>query len=648
MASRRVFVGPELEGSGSSFLGENGLFRSSDDGASWTQVLPDVFPDFAYGVDDIGLDNSGNLWVSTGSNTFGDFGGDIFKCNDGTCDQTTDFTKMYDASDNMYETVERTVLAIAPGNTNYLYAIAANFNGKEDIEFFIKTTNGGTNWSNLTIPLNTEPNGGCHVEMNQHFTNGQGTYDLCMTVHPTDENLVLLGGIDVYRTLDGFTNTTHVGSWTNGGSPCDQVIHADHHTFVFRPGSSNEVIFGNDGGVYYSANAGDATATPTFAHHVQDYNVSQLYAADLSPTSGAAEYIGGLQDNGTQDWDGGNPSTSEANGGDGAFCHIDQNEPNIQISSYIYNDFGITTDDWTTPYTQVNPVTGTGRFINPSDYDDINNVLYSGSNADQICRVLNIGTTNDLTDEISIGGAALGGKQATTFKVDPNTSTTLYIGTDGGKIYKILNANGGSLSSSDISTGLPTGWISSIDIESGNSLHMIVTYSSFGVAHVWESTDGGTSWANIQNNLPDIPVRWGIFSPNSNDQFFLATDLGVWSTEDLNGSSTDWGVTNAGLAHVRVDMLKARTSDNTMAVATFGRGLYTFMFSTNPCPPNLTVLDNPAIGTYVALDNLSTNTGGPVKVINDAVFRAGNAIDLHNNFEVLVGATFEARIAGCP
>lgn len=648
VASRRAYVGEAGAGT-PTFLGENGLWRSADNGATWTQVLPEAFPDYAYGVDDIGLDNSNNLWVATGSNTYGDQGGDIFQCTDGTCDETGDFTKKYDASDNTYETVERTVLALAPDNSNYVYAIAANNSGKMDIEYFIKSTNGGTTWTNLTIPLNTEPNGGCHVEMNQHFTNGQASYDLCMTVHPTDENLVLLGGIDVYRTLDGFTNTTHVGSWTDGGtSPCDQVIHADHHTFVFRPGNSNEVIFGNDGGVYYSSNSGDATATPTFAHRVKDYNVCQLYAADLSPTGGAAEYIGGLQDNGTQDWDGGSPSTSEANGGDGAFCHIDQNQPDIQISSYIYNDYGITTDDWATPYTQVSPTTGTGRFINPTDYDDMNNVLYSASDADEICRVLNVGTTNDLTDNISVGGSALGGKQATTFKVDPNTATTLYVGTDGGKVFKILNANGGSLSSTDISGGLPAGWVSSIDVETGNSQHMIATISSYGVGHIWETTNGGTNWTNIQNNFPDIPVRWGIFSPTSFGQVFLATDLGVWSTEDLDGASTDWAVTNAGLANVRVDMLKSRASDKTIVVATFGRGLYTFKFATDPCPPTLVVTDNPAIGTYVALNNLSSNSAGAVRVINDAVFRAGSAIDLHNDFEVLLGATFEANIAGCP
>ncbi|MBK8503643.1 MAG: hypothetical protein IPL46_16400 [Saprospiraceae bacterium] len=402
--------------------------------------------------------------------------------------------------------------------------------------------------------------------------------------------------------------------------------------------------------MYFSTNAGKSTGTPTFSHHVKDYNVSQLYAADLSPTAGATEYIGGLQDNGTQDWDVGNgQTTTEANGGDGAYCHIDQDQPMIQISSYIYNDYGVTTDEWTTPYTQVSPTNGNGRFINPTDYDDANNILYGASNANQICRVLNIGTTNSITDEIVIGGAALGNRQATTFLVDKNTATTLYVGNDDGKVFKILNANGMSLTSTNISNGLSAStWVSSIDVEVGNSNHMLVTLSNFGVVSVGINGWRCHPWINVEGNLPDIPVRWGIFSPMNNDQAILATDMGAWSTDNLDGASTNWGITNVGLANVQVDMLKSRSSDSTIVAATFGRGLYTAKLDPVPCyQQNLVVTNNPAVGLYAASVMVSSNPAGIVQVTTNATFQAGTAIDLNNLFEVISGAVFEAKIAGC-
>lgn len=651
LACKRVYVGPDLEDNPGMnyYYGLGGLFRSADNGANWTQVIPDNDGMTTPTVDDIGLDASGNLWASTGENDYGDKGGDIYRCTDGTCDVKTDFTKMYDASANGHTTVQRTVIALAPSDVNTIYAVSARTNGNEDVAYFIKSVNGGTTWSALTIPKNYDLDN-CTEISNEHFTRSQGTYDLVMTVHPTNPSLALLGGIDMFRTLDGFTNTTHVGSWYQGLAPCDQVIHADHHAIVFRPGNSNEVVFGNDGGIYYSTNAGNSTETPSFAHHVKDYNVSQLYAADLSPTAGAAEYLAGLQDNGTQDWDTANGQmTVDINGGDGAYCHIDQNQNMLQIAAYVYNNYAVTTDEWANK-TQVFPTVQSGRFINPSDYDDINNILYAASGADRICRVLNIGTTNNLSDSLLIGGAGLGGRQATTFKVDKNTATTLYIGTDDGKVFKVVNANGGGLTSTSISTGLPAQtWISSIDVEAGNSNHMLVTISNFGVASVWESTDGGANWMNVEGNLPDIPVRGGIFSPINNDQVILATDMGAWSTDNLNGGSTNWGITNTGLANVRVDMLKYRLSDTTVVMATFGRGLYTAKLTpAGPCPPNLVVTDNPAIGTYAASVMVSSNPAGTVQVTTNAIFQAGTAIDLYNNFEVISGATFEAKIDGCP
>jgi hypothetical protein len=107
---------------------------------------------------------------------------------------------------------------------------------------------------------------------------------------------------------------------------------------------------------------------------------------------------------------------------------------------------------------------------------------------------------------------------------------------------------------------------------------MLITYSNYGATSVFETYTANATiptWTAVEGNLPDMPVRWAMFDPRNPDWALLATELGVWSTADLNGSSTDWQPTNTGLANVRVDMLQYRASDRTIAAATHGRGLFT-------------------------------------------------------------------------
>jgi len=71
-----------------------------------------------------------------------------------------------------------------------------------------------------------------------------------------------------------------------------------------------------------------------------------------------------------------------------------------------------------------------------------------------------------------------------------------------------------------------------------------------------------------------MPVRWALFNPNNTSQVLLATEAGVWSTDNLNGASTVWGASNSGMGNIRTDMLQYRSSDNLVVAATHGRGLF--------------------------------------------------------------------------
>ncbi|MBK7761872.1 MAG: T9SS type A sorting domain-containing protein [Bacteroidetes bacterium] len=111
-----------------------------------------------------------------------------------------------------------------------------------------------------------------------------------------------------------------------------------------------------------------------------------------------------------------------------------------------------------------------------------------------------------------------------------------------------------------------------------------MSYSNYGITSIFESINGGLNWQSVEGNLPDMPVRGIMLHPDSNDMAFIATELGVWSTTNLNGDSTEWTQTNSALANVSVDELQYRASDHVIAAATHGRGLFT---ATIPHTPNL-------------------------------------------------------------
>ena len=58
----------------------------------------------------------------------------------------------------------------------------------------------------------------------------------------------------------------------------------------------------------------------------------------------------------------------------------------------------------------------------------------------------------------------------------------------------------------------------------------------------------------------------------------VATELGIWTTDNFNSTTPVWGPSNTNLAHTRCDMLYYRAADKMIAVATHGRGIFTTDF----------------------------------------------------------------------
>ncbi len=538
----------------------NGVQRSQDGGTSWTAVLNGSDPNAntSRAADlEIGADNT--IYASLG--IFSE--GDIFRSTTGNSGSWTHLT----GGGNGFPTsgINRIELATAPSNANVLYAISTSGTVVEGI---YSSVDQGSNWSSEALPNDADT--GIPAS---DFSRGQAWYDLIAQVDPNDADHLYVGGVDLFHSFDGGGTWQQVSHWYGGFGFTE--VHADQHAIAFKPGSSTEVVFGNDGGIAYTANG--TAATPSFTIHNDDYNVTQYYACAIHPTAATNWYLAGAQDNGTQRYNAaGINSTSEVSGGDGCFTHIDQTDPTYQLSSYVYNNYYRSTNGGAS----FGNIGGdnSGFFVNPTDYDNNEDILFGARNGTTLRRIAGISGTL-VTDNVTI--PSLSGT-ATAIAVSPHTlgSTTLFVASGGGQILKVTNADGTAASTdADPSGTLPGGTISCIEIgDSENDL--IVTFSNYGLNSVYHTSNGGTTWTSIEGNLPDMPVRWALFNPDDNNEVILATEVGVWSCADISVGSPNWVPSNTGLANVRVDMLQMRTSDNQVAAATHGRGLYTGYFFT--------------------------------------------------------------------
>lgn len=529
-----------------------GLQRSTDGGTTFNKVL-------GTGLGITGAVSNQCYDVDIAAN------GDVYATLDGSIHKSTNAGATWGAAQTAPVTLGRVELACAPSDANYVYALVENGSVVNGI---LRTTNGGTTWTSRTEPADADP--GCPAA---DFSNGQAWYDLTIAVDPNHRDSVFVGGLDIFKSADGAATWTQIGHWYGGfGFP---YVHADQHNIVFKPGSSSIAYFTNDGGVFRTANAD--VAAPTMVDKGLNYVTSQFYACALHPTAFSSYCLGGTQDNGTHQFTQAVlQNTTEVTGGDGAFCHIDQDQPQFQFTQYVFNDYFRSADggnSWT------NITASGGQFINPTDYDDVNNRMYCARNNNEYLRWDDPQTGATFT---TVAAAGFGG-QVSAVKVSPNTSNRVFFGITNGDVFRVDNANTGAPTITNISTAsLPTAYLTCVEVETGNDNHIILTYSNYGVNSVWETTNGGTVWTSVEGNLPDMPVRWALFNPGNSDQVVLATELGVWSTDNLNAGATVWGSSNTGLANVRVDMLQLRTSDNFMIAATHGRGMFSSDAFTTP------------------------------------------------------------------
>ena len=569
-----------------------GLWRSADGGATWTQVMDTTSNGTPYEIMDLDMGSDNRLWAGSRTNVYGDGGGDIFYSDDGT-----NWTR---ASLGFIGSGNRTIIAVAPSDPNTVYGMVASRDTRK-IQWIVKTTDSGANWTFYTAggsdPFPIDANGDVLGD-----ANGQAGYDLSLGVDPSDPNTVYAGELDIFKTTDAGASWTQV---TGGGSGTASM-HVDQQNL--KTITSNEIIFSNDGGIFYTNDAG-----VTVSNRNTGYNVSQFYSVALHPDAGSQYVIGGTQDNGTWTISAtGIQSGSRVVGGDGAYTHIDQVDPSYQFTATTYNTIYRSTNGGSSfsLYANHDASDGgdTGFFINPSTIDPTNQAFYSAVDASTILRLNNYATLADKTlMSVSLGATA------SAFKMSPHTDGVLFVGTSAGRVFKITDAHTSSYTATDISGSNVNGYIASIDIGKDDN-QILVTVSNYGLPSVWETIGGGgaNGWMDIEGDLADMPVRWGLYNPNNYNQVILATELGTWVSDDISVSSPTWNPSNDGLANVRTDMLVRRSSDNALAAGTHGRGLFYSTGFTSTAPLNAAYTPDKTSGIFpLTVQFTDRSTGAP-------------------------------------
>lgn len=517
-----------------------GVFKSKDGGATWRIVLGGKTWDIDRGSDGrVYAALQGGAYVSK---SFGEAG---------------TFNSM--ASGTGFPTnLQRVQIACAPSNPEVVYVVgslAANTGSP-----IYRSSNGGTTWTQGATPPRGCGGGG-------EFTSGQAWYDLTIAVDPLNETMVWVGGIEQWRSGDGGANWQQMtGGYCSNSFP---YSHVDQHALYFDPLNPSVLYLGNDGGVFRVTN-------PAGKHSIKElnngYTTTQFYACAIHPDSGSNHFLAGAQDNNSILVSGSkNIGNGRAvQGGDGFYCFIDQDNPNIQIVSSQGGNWGLSTNGG---QSFAGGRSSNGAFYCPADYDDKANILYAQTGSGELWRWKV--TTSEAPAVVDVAGVTL--SNLSQIYADQNVSNRIYIGTRTGSLYRVDSANVGTTLNNAVRAGSFTGYISSIDVENGNPNHILVCISSYGTNQIQETTDGGTTWRVCDGNLPDMPVRWGIFNPNDATQAMIATDAGVWTTELLNAATTTWvpPVPGRGIPIVRTDMLQYRASDKTVLAGTYGRGLWT-------------------------------------------------------------------------
>ena len=621
----------------------DGIYRSTDGGASWTNMgLKDsehiskiiVHPDNS---DVIMVASQGPLWSSGGDRGF-------FKSIDGgkTWKKTL--------GDDQYTGV--TDMVFDPRNPDRVYAvtwehhrtIAAWMGGGEKSRLYVSDDAGDT-WTQLktglpegkwgktglaispinpdvlyaAIELNrtkggvwrSDNRGGSWTKMSDAVAGATGPHyyqEIYASPHKFDRlymmNNTLMKSEDGGKTFENMDETAK---------------HGDNHAVAFKASDPNYIMVGTDGGVYESFDLGGSW------RYMENLPITQFYKVAVDDAEPFYNVYGGTQDNSTQggpsrtdnhhgirnadwkvvlNWDGHQPATEPGNPDimygqrqQGTLSRIDLKTGEVtDVMPQPGEDEDFERYNWDAPIlvSPHDPATiyhGSQRLWKSTNRGDSWTALSGDLTRDQERLTLPIMGRTQSWDSPWDVGAMSNFNTITSIAVSPQNEKVIFIGTDDGLI-QVTENEGQTWRKIEVSVmGVPArSYVNDVkaDLFDESTLYAALDNHKEGDyrPYLVKSTDKGATWTRIENGLGDKNLVWRIVQDHVNkDLLFAATEFGVYFTVD-GGSS--WTELTGGIPTISFRDLAIQRRENDLVAASFGRGFY--------------ILDD-----YSALRNVSKN-----------------------------------------
>jgi photosystem II stability/assembly factor-like uncharacterized protein len=453
------------------------------------------------------------------------------------------------------------LLEAAPSNADIIYASIGNgFSSGNGASWLCKSNDFGDNWS---------------IQSTTDYSKWQGWFGHDVAVSPDNPDVVAVVGIEVWKSTTGGTNLQQV---SNGGLGIDtpplegpdggpQFVHSDCHDVIYHPTNSNIFYVASDGGVHRSLDNGQ-----TFHSCNGGYQSVQFYNGFSNSHQDSLFCIGGLQDNGSIHWQGGVIWTRVL-GGDGSWSAINTENDSIVYVSYQNLSIQKSTNKAQSFFGATPPSNNESTvFIAPYVIaKDGSEMLYAGRS--RVYKTQNGGSFWDATNN----GNPLDGNPILSMAISAQNSNVVYAATApttlfGGTKGNVFVTTDGGDTWTNITENLPDRFPMDMTVDPTNEAIAYITFSGFGTGHVFKTEDYGVSWEDISIGLPDVPTNAVIVDPLFPNNVYVGNDLGVFASID---GGYNWEPYMEGLYDATMVFdLKISPVNRKLRAATHGNGAF--------------------------------------------------------------------------